>query len=923
MTSRADGPGPSRGAALFAAWNDRLPSAGHLALAALLLGTVTGIALATAYDVGAPLRSIGLLEVSSPIGRLVRSVHAWSGHLLLALALLHVVEHLLVRSEARARFAAWVRMVALVPFLLALMLSGFVLRGDAEGELARQVVSGLLGRLPGGAALVSVLAGAGSDLQVVYLHHAATLTLAVLLLAVEHARRTWPSSRAAVGLLATALAAAVLFPPVLHDGVDPVVKGPWYFVAMQELLHWLTRPGWAWILAALPLALLLALPRLEGRPRGLALGALGAGLVLYALAGLFATFFRGAGWDLRVPGRIAGASRGPVPALVPLTSSRLDDGKAILPSGKVEGCVACHDGVTGIEASHDPKNLGCAGCHLGNPLAASASAAHAGMVRVPGNLDTAALTCGRAGCHGEIVGRVKGSLMATLRGMIAVDRWAFGERPTPDGTDVVADLGRSPADTHLEQLCVACHLGTPKGKPAPTTELSRGGGCLACHLREGGKRDYGPKNAARFAHPRLALKAPDAGCFGCHSRSARISLSYAGWWDSGVREDEAEGLPAGSVRRLEDGRLLSRASADVHHEKGMGCVDCHTAGEVMGDGKVHGHEDEATRVRCTTCHRLEPVRTVASGTLDPATRFAVQAHLGERPPARLLAEDRSGEALTNAWPGDGWNVEMVGKLDGRRRIARPPGPSCSGLPGHERLSCQACHSPWTTSCTSCHTQWDPKGSVDAGIRRGPGLPGAPGAWVEYDGKPRIEAPALGVLTRDGVQRIEPVVPGMILTLNGPGAPAPDPLPASAEGLRGKGTRFLRAWALAVPHTTTKAGRSCTSCHANPVALGYGRGDLVLGTDSAGATWRFEPAFAPSGFDPLPSDAWIGFLSSSGGAATRRGLRPLEREAQLRTLGVGACLPCHDPATPAGLSLYRRFRESLRSARPACRVPRAP
>ncbi|HEY6001352.1 MAG TPA: hypothetical protein VIV57_00680, partial [Anaeromyxobacter sp.] len=574
------------------------------------------------------------------------------------------------------------------------------------------------------------------------------------------------------------------------------------------------------------------------------------------------------------------------------------------------------------EPAHRAEVAGCSGCHLGDPFAPDASGAHAGMVRVPGNLDAAALTCGRGGCHGDIVTRVRGSLMGTARGMIAVDRWAFGEQPTPDGSATAADLGGSPADGHLRQLCLSCHLGRAKERPAPPGELSRGGGCVACHVSYPERRDYSPERARRFAHPRLSVQVADASCFGCHSRSGRISLSYSGWRESGLGEAEARARPAASTRALEDGRLVERAPADVHQERGMGCIDCHTARETMGDGRPHLHEEEATRVRCTTCHRTRSGRGAAIAELDAEAAAVVRARFGETPPARLLLEDLTGEPLTGAWELPDGRVEQRGKLGGKRLLATPPARACTELSGHARLSCQSCHTPWVTSCAACHTQWDAAGkAVDALTGRE-----RTGAWVEYDGPPQAVAPALGVLRRDGESRIEPVAPGMIMTLNLPGAPAPRELPAAAGPLVGPRTRFLRAYALAVPHTTTRAGRTCASCHQDPFALGYGRGTLALERREGHWVWRFDPAYAPSPKDGLPADAWIPFPPGAAGAAgvtTRTALAPLEREAQVRTLAVGACLPCHDPGSPAGRALYARFRESVARAGPRCRVPSPP
>lgn len=554
--------------------------------------------------------------------------------------------------------------------------------------------------------------------------------------------------------------------------------------------------------------------------------------------------------------------------------------------GRREGCLGCHAEVRGLGPSHDPRAVGCSPCHLGNPFRPDAAGAHDGLLLVPGNLDGVDRTCGR--CHAEIGVRVRGSLMARANGIVAVNRFVFGERPTPDGDTPITAIGHSPADTHLRQLCASCHLGKPKDKPAATNELSRGGGCTACHLGDDPPRTPAAADPRAFVHPGVSLRVSDASCFGCHSRSARISLTYAGWRET----FDASTAPPEKRRQLLDGRAAVRETPDVHHEKGLACIDCHTAGETMGDGQDHAHEEQATRVRCTTCHRTAPPRSLPLGALD--ARAATAVRLRGNPLPEYLLEDRSGEALTNARPLADGSVELIGKLSGTRHLAKPPATACSGM-GHERLACQSCHASWAHRCVSCHTQNDQ------------------GTWVEYDAEPQVAPPTLGVVSRDGAERIEPFTPGMVLTLNS--APGPSPLPKTAPELYGPSTRFVRAYAFAVPHTITRGGRSCRSCHLDSIALGYGEGTLRAEANG----WRFEPKWPASPFDGLPLDAWIGFLSDASGKTTRLGQRSLGRAEQERVLDVGACFGCHDPEQQP--ALYRDWKQSRARLAATCKIPR--
>ena len=812
-------------------------SAAGLALAAVGLAVASGAVLVFFYDPRAPADSLLLVELARPAPRIARAVHAWSSTLAIAFTLVHA-------AERRARVA---RVIAGGLVLLLVAASGVLLRGDAEGLLARVAGYRLLAGVPLAA---DALLGPTDDLRLSLMHHAAVLTLAAAVLVV---RRRDFRIRALVFASALVLALAWAAPPGLAAGLEPVTADRWLAAAL---------------VAAAFVAIALAAWLPEAWRRRVA--------AIVAVAG--------AAWAAAIlvprPPRLASATSRPL--LRPLSLERLEAAPVV--RGQREGCPVCHASARDLAPSHDPAALGCAVCHLGDPARPDADGAHAGMLRVPGNLDSVERTCGRAGCHDAIAARVVRTLMTTAVGLVAVDRFVFGEQAAPDGTTAIDELDRlggSPADRHLGQLCATCHLSHEKEVPGPTTEASRGGGCVACHLVETGQR---PDH-----HPAMTVHVRDEACFGCHSRSGRIALGYAGWLEA-----------AGGERTLSDGRSLRRAAADVHHDKGLACIDCHTSQELMGDGRDHTHEEQATHVRCTTCHRVAPAKSVALASAGQEA--AVIATLRGPPPAELLVEDRSGEPLTNARPSPGGDVAITGKLDGKLHTATPPARACTALVGHERLSCQACHSAWVPRCSGCHTQ------LDAATKD----------WVEYDVPAEAGPPTLGLRERDGRVTIEPFVPGMILTLNGPSAPRPpDPLPSSAAPLIGPGTRFVRAYALAVPHTTTRAGRSCISCHLDPVALGYGKGRLSIVDKDGSPAWRFDAAYAPAIQDGLPGDAWIGFLRDPTGAvATRREARPLGLEEQRRLLAAGACMTCHDPGGP----IFTDYEGSTLRKTASCRVP---
>jgi hypothetical protein len=183
------------------------------------------------------------------------------------------------------------------------------------------------------------------------------------------------------------------------------------------------------------------------------------------------------------------------------------------------GCASCHDPSEGPGGLHGP--MPCHLCHAGDPQAPTMGAAHIGLELEPGALDRVGQTCGQAACHAREAERTLGSPMATARGLVSVDRWLFGELPLPAGHQTIAEVlateAPSPGEDHIRRLCAGCHLQTRRdNRDHAVTGAS---GCGACHSRS---------KAAGAPHAPIDAVPPDSRCFGCHSRSARISLSYQG-----------------------------------------------------------------------------------------------------------------------------------------------------------------------------------------------------------------------------------------------------------------------------------------------------------------------------------------------------------------------------------------------------------
>jgi hypothetical protein len=137
--------------------------------------------------------------------------------------------------------------------------------------------------------------------------------------------------------------------------------------------------------------------------------------------------------------------------------------------------------------------------------------------------------------------------------------------------------------------------------------------------------------------------------------------------------------------------------------------------------------------------------------------------------------------------------------------------------------------------------------------------------------------------------------------------------------KGEKTVFHRLYAPSSAHTTQQKGRSCKSCHNEPLALGYGRGKLVLSKEGR---WTFEPLFENNKYDGLPEDAWTGFLKERNDQATTRiDMRPFNLAEQKKILTAGACLTCHKEDSKVMKESLQNFEAVSRKMKPVCIKPR--
>jgi hypothetical protein len=887
---------------------------GTIAFSSFIITAITGVLLALPYDVVNPYDSISLMLLTNRAAVFFRNIHYWGAQLFLIFTFLHIIDHLRRSTETEVSKGIWIRLTVSLLVTFFVMLSGFILKGDADALQAFRILDSLIQEIPFiGGTLSFTLLGRENDLQILYVNHIATATIFLWIIIVEHAKLFWTKTSTFVSTLIFLIFLSFIFSPAFHNGRDLIIKGPWYFLGFQEIFYWLSDPLWVIIFIFFLLLLFYLIPKLKSKLLSFTKISLLSISIAYLILTIIGFFFRGENWKFVMPWNnpaVTNYSLEPFENLTTVDDSLINKEIPVVLDRR-EGCLVCHSEVKGFSPAHNPEAIGCFSCHGGNLFSLDEDLAHKNMLLMPGDLSDAKISCSNSQCHPGIPERVDRSLMTSLSGIISVNRFVFDEAESPTGLSFITEIGHSPADKYLRNLCVSCHLGGKKDEPGPITELSRGGGCLACHLNYSDAainqlnaymQSKNKKKSLPNIHPSLSLIITNDHCFGCHSRSGRISTNYEGWFETELNPEEIDSADS-NYRILMDDRVFQKTDEDVHHRKGMDCIDCHTSMEVMGDGNYYLHEEDQVKVQCIDCHLTSNAITVSTDKLDIESKKIEEIRKSKREGFEYLVTNDSNYPLLNTFINEKTKPFLITKNNRDSLVLNPPATICTEGKAHSRLSCNSCHTKWVSHCIGCHTEYEPNEiGYDLLVKKE-----VKGDWIEHASFFFAEPPALGIISNNSEKSIKTFIPGMIISI---------------DKKNNQKTLFKRLYALTFAHTISKESHTCKSCHNNPLALGYGRGELTYGKEGKYGIWKFKPTFSFNKYDGLPEDAWIGFLREGiKPFSTREDARPFTIEEQKKILTAGACLTCHEENSKLMKRSLIDFENLLNQVTNSCLLPR--
>jgi len=541
------------------------------------------------------------------------------------------------------------------------------------------------------------------------------------------------------------------------------------------------------------------------------------------------------------------------------------------------GCLECHDKLEDIHAN---ASIDCTDCHGGDFSSAVMASAHVQPALPvimdkttppldydlpyqqfvnPSNLRVVRETCGK--CHVPHVDWILKGLMATGAGHYAgglyqngvtdsktpvfgnfAVRDEDGDVPTQAGAvDKLIDLvkydpslDQAEFATHYRavpgQVCARCHLWS-RGKGYRGAEGAdgtyRADGCAACHMvyDNDGRSSSADTSIdhTEQGHPvihQITRAIPAKQCAHCHHRGARIGLSFSGRSQMPPRLPSGPGVAGTTDVKFNGNYHYADAETnpqDLHGERNMACIDCHTQAGVMGDGNIYGHMDQATKIQCRTCHGLPD----SPGTLT----------------------DRDGNPLGNVERTGNGDVILTSKVNGalhavpqvmdvvdpeskRYNAKAAAAMNENHLKAQGGLECYACHASWMPNCFGCHFQRDETltglnlitreeelGKVSTGNKVFVSLKHfAMGMNAQGKVSPYIVGcqPIADVTAPDGSKTLDFVIPETV------------------NGLSGLALQPVQ------PHTIRGRGevRTCVECHRSPPSLGLGSGNYSLARDDA-------------------------------------------------------------------------------------------
>ena len=442
-------------------------------------------------------------------------------------------------------------------------------------------------------------------------------------------------------------------------------------------------------------------------------------------------------------------------------------------------------------------------------------------------------------------------------------------------------------------------------------------------------------------------------CTTCHNRGKRIGTSYQGIMETSY---SSPFMGDGREQQKLHTKKYLQLHQDIHMQKGMLCQDCHTSNDVHSDGNLSGTTLAPVEIECQDCHGTiekfpwelplgysdevfgdKPATGEARGlskelqeylkmgtVYDPLDGYLISAR-GNPIPNIMKAGD---SIILHTAGGKDLTLKPLKRIYEDGELSPKGEVAMVTIGKHlDNLECYTCHADWAPQCYGCHIKVDftqpckkkPDWVAMGQAHDEQGLTAdARGELDQYliDGEVteqrsylRWENPPLAI---NGEHRISPAIPGCqttVTVIGQNGKPLlenhifkiPNVEGAGEEGQLGIDISPVQ------PHTISKAGRECESCHTNPVSMGYG---IDAGKTFADPSKQYYVDLMDADGNVLTKRAheqinaipnlkmdWSRFVDEDGKQLQTvghhfQGSRPLNNEERAALDRRGVCMSCH-------------------------------
>ncbi len=207
-----------------------------------LLAIISGILVSYPYKEEHPLISTVGIETVIPFGNFFRAFHYFSGQFTLLLTIWHTIEAMLSNAQRRRPWWAWSCLILSIIGVLLILFTGYIIRGDQTGFAAGHIAENLATSIPLLGKLINhfFFLVSKEGVHRPWLTHVYLSFVLFFLISLFHFRI---QSLKYIDLAAWATGYALLsliIPASLDTYTDAtLIKGPWFFLGIQELLRYL------------------------------------------------------------------------------------------------------------------------------------------------------------------------------------------------------------------------------------------------------------------------------------------------------------------------------------------------------------------------------------------------------------------------------------------------------------------------------------------------------------------------------------------------------------------------------------------------------------------------------------------------------------------------------------------------------------